>query len=105
MKNTLIALAAGASLLVAATAFAHGPGGWGGGWGGHMRGGPGYYHMNGEYGQGYGGGYGYGPRGRYYNDQRGYGHYPGYCWAPDAERAPYPNTAPPAPKNETDPGR
>ena len=57
MKNTIIALAVGASLLVAAAAFAHGPGwGWGGGWGGHMRGGPGYHMYYNDNGQAYRGG-------------------------------------------------
>ena len=94
MKNTVIAISVGAALLIAAAAFAHGPGGWGGGWGGHMRGGPGY-HMYGEDGQGYGGNYGYRAGPRYNPDRPGYGHGPGYCWAPNAERAPYPDTAPP----------
>lgn len=100
MKNTVIAISVGAALLIAVVAFAQG----GMGWGGHMRGGPGY-HMYGEDGQDNGRNSGYGPGPRYNQERPGYGRYPGYCWAPNADRAPYPNTAPPSPENETDPGR
>jgi hypothetical protein len=51
MRNAIIAIVVGATVLIAAAAFARGPG-WGGGWGGHM-GGPGYYGQRaGGYGPG-----------------------------------------------------
>jgi hypothetical protein len=105
MRNTLIAIAMGASLLFAAGAFAQGGMGWGG-WGGPGMRGPGY-HMSGGGGYGYGCGFGpragYGPGPGYSAD--GSGNYPDpgyYCWAPD-QSGPNPETAPQAPAPQTTP--
>ena len=99
MRNTLIAIAVGASLLFAVMAFAQGGMGWGG-WGGPGMRGPGY-HMYGGGGYGYGCGYGPGPG--YSADNPGNYPYPGYyCWAPE-QSLPSPETAPQAPAPQTTP--
>jgi hypothetical protein len=91
MRSAIIAILVGATVLIAAAAFARGPG-WGGGWGGHM-GGPGYY---GQQGGGYGpancpGRFWWNDRraprdGRGYGGERDYDRGYGYRQAPESER-------------------